>query len=142
MNATVQRLREEQAKKVAEHLSDIGEVLAHLDYADCCVTYDYSQGPGTDTDVRVVFAGPSGRHSLDVLSSDRARVLAHWDGFVSQNGGGWAKVRRMVGREARKCGHCKAALESGQFVVAADFGVFCCGDCADRAHEEEEGSDV
>jgi len=39
---------------------------------------------------RIVFGGPgarSGTHSLDIATSSRDRVLAHWRGFVTTNGG-------------------------------------------------------
>lgn len=139
MNATVQALREEQAKKVAANLSDIGEVLAHMDYADCAATYDYSQGV-SPTDVRLVFVGPSDRHSLDVLSSDRERVLAHWHGFVEKNGGGWAKIYPI--QWDSWCDRCSAELKTGQFAVHANHGRYCSGECAQEDHDEyAEGDD-
>ncbi len=36
---------------------------------------------------RYVFEGPTGRHSLDIDSTDEARLDAHWDGYVENNGG-------------------------------------------------------
>lgn len=36
---------------------------------------------------RYVMEGPSGCHSLDVRATDDARLTAHWQGFVANNGG-------------------------------------------------------
>jgi|LULN01.1.fsa_nt_gb hypothetical protein len=40
--------------------------------------------PGCDA--KYVMAGPSGTHSLDVDSTDRKRLEAHWKGFLRNNG--------------------------------------------------------
>ena len=46
----------------------------------CILTQDDERG-------RYVFDGPSGEHSLDIGSTDEARLDAHWDGYVEVNGG-------------------------------------------------------
>lgn len=35
---------------------------------------------------RIVFSGPSGEHSLDISVSGLDRIIAHWQGFLSNNG--------------------------------------------------------
>ena len=36
---------------------------------------------------RYVFEGPTGLHSLDIASTPAARLDAHWEGYVENNGG-------------------------------------------------------
>ena len=48
----------------------------------------------------IVFASDlTGSHTLSLADSDRARVLAHWDGFVSNNvAAANREIDRLLGR--------------------------------------------
>lgn len=95
-------------------------LLPLLDYAGC--------GASIEGD-RIAFVGPSGRHSLDLLTSAEERILAHWHGFVGLNGGGWAIVRKPIRGQESVCDLCDAPLV-GLF-VATDHGSYCSGACAE-----------
>ncbi len=116
------RQRHEAANRevYAQHLAAIEALLPLMSLNGC--------KPSVEGD-RLVFRGPSGEHSLDILVSGPDRVLAHWEGFV---GAPWAVIRKP-GREDRHydCTECGTYLPKTNHMVATDFGDFCCGACAD-----------
>lgn len=41
-------------------------------------------------DETFVLRGPTGSHDLSVAHTDTNRLMAHWNGFIANNGGLWA----------------------------------------------------
>lgn len=99
------------------------DLLLLLCYAGCAASIEGD---------RIAFVGPSGHHSLDLLTSTQERILAHWHGFVGQNGGGWALVRKPVRGQEGICDLCDMPLVG--LTVATDHGSYCSGECAESEH--------
>ena len=125
------RFARAQAAVVATNRAAIAAVLPLMAVAGVTAAIeDTAEGP------RFTLRGATGVHGLFLSHTDLARALAHWEGFAFKNGGGWAKIRPLCRDEARDCACCGEGLDVGQYVLAADFGVFCSGACGETFRAE------